>query len=153
MDPGGVTRVDSILDDELGRLLDRRLEPHGVESRLGHVGHLGWVRAVEPLGPNPQEPILVALVKVHLELIGTVCPRFAQLLLGVLPAVVRTLDVTVREHLAERQGRTTVLACIRQNLHVILVIAPHDIVLRVERDPAGLSPERRRTRQSDPALH
>ena len=69
-----------------------------------HIGHLGWIWSLQPLGSNPQETILVLLVKVNLKQLGTILgPRLAQLLLGVLPAVVRTLDRPVSKNLATGQ--------------------------------------------------
>jgi hypothetical protein len=101
MDPRRVTRVDAILDNHLGRLLDGCFEPHSVESRFGHVRNLWWVGSDESFGANPQEAILILLVKVNLEHICTVSnPRLAQSILSVFPAVIGTLYRTVLEHLA-----------------------------------------------------
>jgi hypothetical protein len=73
-----VTRVDSILDNHLSRLLDGRLKPHGAEPGFRHVRNLGRVWTIESFWANPQQAILIFLVKVNMEKLGTfVAPRFA----------------------------------------------------------------------------
>jgi len=153
MDPRGMTRIDSILNNHLSRLFDGRLEPHGIEPRFGHVWNLGWVRSLQAFGANPQKTILVSLVEIDLELVSTLGPGATQLLLRVLPPVVRTLDVPVRKDFAETQGRASVATRVRNQFYVVLMVSPNNIVLIIERDPAGLCPERRRPRNCDPTLH
>jgi hypothetical protein len=41
MDPRGVTRIDSILNNHLGGLFDGCFEPRGIETGLEHVWNLG----------------------------------------------------------------------------------------------------------------
>jgi len=149
-----VARIDAVLDNHLSRLFDGCFEPRRVESGVCHVWNLGWFWSLKPLGTNPQEAILVLLVKVNLKELGAIIrPRLTQLLLGVLPAVVRTLDRPVSENLATGQRRTSMTTRVRRDVHLILVVPPDDIVTVGKSHFTRLGSERRCARQSDPALH
>ena len=148
-----MTRVDTVLNNHLGGLFDGRLEPHGIEPRLSHVWNLGRVRSLQAFGANPQKTVLVPLIEIYLELVSTLGPRATQLLLSIFPPVVRTLDVPVRKDFAETQGRASVATRVRNQFYVVLMVSPNNIVLIIERDPAGLCPERRRPRNCDPTFH
>ena len=153
MDPRGMTRVNTVLNNHLSRLFDGRLEPHGIEPRFGHVWNLGRVRALQAFGANPQKTVLVPLIEIYLELVSTLGPRATQLLLSIFPPVVRTLNVPVRKDFAETQGRASVATRIWNQFYVVFMVSPNNIVLIIERDPAGLCPERRRPRNCDPTFH
>jgi len=154
MDPRRVTRIDAVLDNHLSRLFDGCFEPHRVKLGVFHVGHLGWLWSFQPLGTNPQESILILLVKVNLKQLGTIIrPRFTQLFLGVFPAVVRTLYRPVSENLATGQRRTSMTTRVRCDVHFILVIPPDDVVTFGKSYFTRLGSECRCARQSDPALH
>jgi hypothetical protein len=148
-----MTRVNTVLNNHLSGLVDGRLEPHGIEARFGHVWNLGRVRSFESFGTNPQESVLVPLIEIDLELVGTLGPRATQLFLRILPPVVRTLDVPVRKDFAKTQGRASVATRIWNQFYVVFMVPPNNIVLIIERDPARLGPERRRPRDCDPTFH
>ena len=152
VDPRGVARVDAVLDDELGGLLDGRLEPGGVEAGLGYVGNLWrlWTHVTD--WPDPQESILFPCVEFIHEILGSIGPGLSHRRLCVLPAVVRALDAAV-PNLAGRQGRSAVPADIGLNARREVLVPPNDIILVAETDASGLLAESRRTGHCDPALH
>ena len=148
----GVARIDSILDNELGRLLDGRLEPGSVEAGFCHVWNLGRLWALEADRADPQESILFPRVEFIHEIVGGLGPRASDGSLGVLPSVVRALDTTIT-NLAGRQGGAPVPADIGLNAGREILVAPNDVILVTKTHASGLLAEGRRTGDCDPTLH
>ena len=152
MDPRGVARIDAILDNELGRLLDGRLEPRGIEARVSHVGNLWRLWTLKSDRADPHEAVLFPGVEFIHEIVSRPGPRASHGSLGVFPAVVRALDASVTNP-AGRQGGATVLADIGLNARDEVLVAPNDVIFVFETHAAGLLTEGGRTGHGDPTFH